>query len=131
MMKNQLFNVKIIVTEILTITTWIFFITRIFFIQEAGGIFVDLFVTMILVILGVFAIKGALKEMVQKEQLFVLNTDLKDLNENLEDKVREQTAEIRKAYEVEKKARHDLEALDQAKTDFILTTQHHLRTPLT
>ncbi|MFH1188594.1 MAG: histidine kinase N-terminal 7TM domain-containing protein, partial [bacterium] len=35
------------------------------------------------------------------------------------------------AYAVERKAREDLEALNQAKTDFILTTQHHLRTPLT
>ncbi|MDP2705569.1 MAG: HAMP domain-containing sensor histidine kinase, partial [Patescibacteria group bacterium] len=34
-------------------------------------------------------------------------------------------------YEVEKKARIELEELDKAKDQFILTTQHHLRTPLT
>lgn len=58
-------------------------------------------------------------------------SDLKNLNEHLEDKVREQTKEIRKAYEVEKKAGNELKELNKAKTNFILTTQHHLRTPLT
>lgn len=43
----------------------------------------------------------------------------------------EQTKEIRKAYEVEKKARKELERLDRAKDQFIMATQHHLRTPLT
>ena len=61
----------------------------------------------------------------------MLNTTLKDLNENLEQKVDEQTHEIKRAYEVEKKARIELEELDKAKDQFILTTQHHLRTPLT
>lgn len=56
---------------------------------------------------------------------------LKELNESLEKRVREQTKEIKRAYEVEKKARKDLENLNEAKTQFIMATQHHLRTPLT
>jgi signal transduction histidine kinase len=80
---------------------------------------------------GVLLIRNLLQETKQKEQLATLNSQLTDLNENLEAKVAEQTKEIRRAYEVEKKARHELEELDKAKTDFILTTQHHLRTPLT
>ena len=43
----------------------------------------------------------------------------------------EQTAEIRKSYEVEKKAHDELKKLDIAKDQFILIAQHHLRTPLT
>ncbi len=39
--------------------------------------------------------------------------------------------QIEKAYEVEKKAVEELKALNQAKDEFILITQHHLRTPLT
>ncbi len=71
--------------------------------------------------------------------------DLKDLNEKLEGKVMEQTEEIRgqkeeveKAYKIEKKAlqkekevHQELDRLDKAKNQFMLATQHHLRTPLT
>lgn len=39
--------------------------------------------------------------------------------------------EIRKAYEVEKRAHRELKKLDDAKTQFIMASQHHLRTPLT
>lgn len=56
---------------------------------------------------------------------------LEDLTQNLQARVGEQTAEIRKAYEVEKKAFEELKKLDAAKDEFILITQHHLRTPLT
>ncbi|MCK5059612.1 MAG: hypothetical protein KAR00_00475 [Candidatus Pacebacteria bacterium] len=43
----------------------------------------------------------------------------------------EQTQEIRKAYEVEKEARKGLEELNKAKNEFILASQHNLRTPIT
>jgi len=55
---------------------------------------------------------------------------LGELNKNLEKRVREQTKEIRKAYEVEKEARQTLEKTNDAKNQFIMATQHHLRTPL-
>ncbi len=38
---------------------------------------------------------------------------------------------IKKAYDLEKKAHKELERLDTAKTQFMMATQHHLRTPLT
>ncbi len=67
-----------------------------------------------------------------------LYKEIQDFNKTLQEKVDEQTKEIReqkeeieKAYEVEKKAREDLQKLDQQKTEFMLITQHHLRTPLT
>jgi signal transduction histidine kinase len=56
---------------------------------------------------------------------------VKDLNENLEAKVVEQTKEVKRAYEVEKKARHELEKLDETKDQLITAAQHNLRTPLT
>jgi len=61
----------------------------------------------------------------------------RDLSETLQQKVDEQTKEIRqqkekveKAYEIEKHAHEELKELDEAKTNFMLITQHHLRTPL-
>jgi signal transduction histidine kinase len=60
-----------------------------------------------------------------------LYREIQDFNKNLQQKVDEQTKELRKAYEVEKKARQELEKLDKNKNQFLLTIQHHLRTPLT
>ena len=60
-----------------------------------------------------------------------LNEQLGREKEIIEQKVAAQTQEVRQAYEVEKKARIELEELDKAKDQFILATQHHLRTPLT
>jgi len=56
---------------------------------------------------------------------------LEELTENLQQKVDEQTKEIRRAYEVEKKAKEQLETLNDVKNQFLMTVQHHLRTPLT
>jgi len=51
----------------------------------------------------------------------------RDLTEDLE----KAKSEIEKAYEVEKEAHKELKRLDEAKSQFVLATQHHLRTPLT
>jgi len=60
-----------------------------------------------------------------------LYKEVQDLSQNLQKKVDEQTEKIRKAYEVEKQARKSLEKMNEAKNQFIMATQHHLRTPLT
>ena len=60
-----------------------------------------------------------------------LYKEIQDFNKTLQQKVDEQTKEIKKSYEVEKKARKELERLNKAKSQFMLATQHHLRTPLT
>lgn len=57
--------------------------------------------------------------------------EVQEFNRTLQQKVDEQTKEIRKAYEVEKEARESLESMNDAKNQFIMATQHHLRTPLT
>ena len=54
-----------------------------------------------------------------------------ELNRNLQQKVDEQTKDIRKAYEMERNAKEKLEELDSVKNQFLMTVQHHLRTPLT
>lgn len=67
-----------------------------------------------------------------------LYKEIQDFNKTLQEKVDEQTKEIKdaykkveKAYEVEKRAHKELKRLDEAKSQFMLATQHHLRTPLT
>jgi len=60
-----------------------------------------------------------------------LYDQVQDLSQNLQQKVDEQTKELRQAYQTEKKAREELEKLDATKNQFLLAVQHHLRTPLT
>ena len=55
----------------------------------------------------------------------------KDLSGNLQKKVDDQTKDIKKSYEIEKTAKEELESLGQSKDQFMMTIQHHLRTPLT
>ncbi|MCX6720107.1 MAG: HAMP domain-containing sensor histidine kinase [Candidatus Staskawiczbacteria bacterium] len=54
-----------------------------------------------------------------------------ELSRNLQQKVNEQTREITEAYVIEKNAKESLQKLDQQKNEFMMITQHHLRTPLT
>ena len=136
--KYRLFNIKAITTEIVTFALWLFLLLRVLFDNSLQNYLIDSTLLVGTIIIGIFLIKSVLNEVRQKEKLAELNTkldktnaDLNDLNNNLEQKVAEQTVEIRRAYEVEKKARIELEELDKAKDQFILTTQHHLRTPLT
>jgi signal transduction histidine kinase len=46
------------------------------------------------------------------------------------EKIEKMAEDVKKAYEVEKKAKEELEVLDKSKNQFLLATQHHLRTPL-
>jgi signal transduction histidine kinase len=117
-------NIRTIAAEVISYISWYFILMRFFLAEGPKNRIIEGIFLILSILFGIFLIKSVRNEVRQKEQLA-------DLNENLEAKVAEQTKEIRRAYEVEKKARHELEELDKAKTDFILTTQHHLRTPLT
>jgi signal transduction histidine kinase len=52
-------------------------------------------------------------------------------NINLSKIIDSQTHEIRKAYAIENRARKDLEKLNETKDQFIMITQHNLRSPIT
>lgn len=115
-------NVRAVVTEVLAIAmSAIFFIN--IFIETPLGIYGRVAAFIVFLVLAYFLIRGTLREAAQREQL-------NDLNHNLEAKVAAQTTEIRKAYEMEKHARLELEKLNDAKDQFIMITQHHLRTPV-
>ncbi|MEK7514472.1 MAG: histidine kinase N-terminal 7TM domain-containing protein [Patescibacteria group bacterium] len=124
-LKHHLFNMRVLTVELLTFTIWGFLLLRLVTAGYSLGVFLpNLVLFVAVIIIGIFLIRAGLHEA-------KLNSQLDDLNHNLQKKVDEQTKEIRSAYEVEKKARVELEELDKTKTDFILAAQHNLRTPLT
>ena len=122
--QTKLFSAKKISGEIFAFAVWFLSIINILAEHSPSGKEKAVFIFIVTTLFIAFFLKTLFSEALQKEKL-------KDLNDHLEQKVAEQTVEVRKAYEVEKKARVELEELDKAKDQFILTTQHHLRTPLT
>ncbi|HEY4499682.1 MAG TPA: ATP-binding protein [Candidatus Paceibacterota bacterium] len=136
--KHHLFNIRIIATELFIFAIWTFLFVRILLAVSFEERIFDAGMFAIIFLFGLSIIRSVWNEVAHRErsealsrQLDKANAKLRDLNVNLQDKVDQQTKEIKKAYEVEKKARIELEEIDKAKDEFILTMQHHLRTPLT
>ncbi|OGY61209.1 MAG: hypothetical protein A3F99_01285 [Candidatus Colwellbacteria bacterium RIFCSPLOWO2_12_FULL_43_11] len=130
-LRHHLFSVKVIATELLTFSIWSFLLVRLFFATGTLEFAVNGTLLCIVLVFGALLIKSVLNEVHEREDLEKTSANLEYLKNNLEKKILEQTEEVKSAYEVEKKARIGLEELDKAKNQFILTTQHHLRTPLT
>ncbi len=121
--KYRQMNVRVVVAEVLAIGMTIIFFINIF-VGFPLGVVGRIGTFIIFIFLAYFLITVVLRESKHKEQL-------KDLNDNLEKRVAEQTEKIRSSYEIEKKAHEELQNLDRNKNDFIIVTQHYLRTPLT
>jgi len=122
-MRYHQMDVRAVITEVLALAMTVIFFINIF-IDISPNVVIRTSVFIIFLILAYYLIKISLRESRQKEQLA-------DLNLNLAQKVAEQTADIQRAFETEKKARRDLEKLNDSKNQFIMITQHHLRTPVT
>lgn len=131
LMKYKLFNIKIITTELLTFSIWAFILMKLFLVEGIENILINSSLLAIVIVFGIILIRSVRLEVRQKEQLEKVSEDLRDLKDNLEVKIQEQTMEVKRAYDIEKKARIELVELDKAQDQFLLTTQHHLRTPLT
>ena len=106
LIKHHLMNIKVIATELLVgVLTLVIFIDLI--LSESFSIaLLKTAILIIFVYLGISLIKSVLKEIEYRER-------------------------VKKAYEIEKKAHKELKRLDEAKNQFLMATQHHLRTPLT
>jgi signal transduction histidine kinase len=116
-------NVKTVITEVLALgMTTVFFIN--IFTNVSTNIYLRIIIFLTFIILAIYLIRSSLLESLQKEQLKILNL-------HLEEKVAEQTQAVKDAYELEKKARRELEKLNETKDQFIMITQHNLRTPVT
>jgi len=112
-LKHHLFNVRIIATELFASAISISLLIKFLLAQDIQELFIDGGIFFAVTIFGFLLVRSVINEVRQKEQIEKMAEDVK------------------RAYEVEKKAREELEALDKSKNQFLLTIQHHLRTPLT
>ena len=119
--KYRQMNVRVVGTEVLVLTMIILSFLNIF-LGISFVVYARIGLFLVFAVLGYALIRSLVREDAQKEQLNAMNTTLAQ-------KVAEQTHEIRHAYELEKRARLELEKLNDAKDQFIMITQHHLRTP--
>jgi signal transduction histidine kinase len=131
--KNCLFEQYLVITLILVGV--LLFVSYFFEQNISKSLIVSLFV--LVITYGYFFNKSTEKIIIANFKEKKAKIAFKDLNNNLQQKVDEQTKEIKdqkekieNAYEIEKKANLELKKLDEAKTQFMLITQHHLRTPL-
>lgn len=104
--KRELFGIKVILTELLVGLVALILFIELVLSKSLSLILLKSGIFIAFVYLGVSLIKSVLKEIKNAEQ-------------------------IQKAYELEKHAHKELKRLDEAKTQFLMATQHHLRTPLT
>jgi signal transduction histidine kinase len=81
-MRYQLFDVKMVVTQILTFILWIFILIRTLLSESFREEMVNLALLVITIILGIFLIKSVKKEIKQREHIEKLAEDLEKANEN-------------------------------------------------
>lgn len=112
--KHYLMNIKLIATELLVgLVSIVLFVDLLISNNSLPVVFLKLGILIVFIYLGISLVKGVLREIKQKEDV-------------------ERAYEIEKsALEKEKEVHKEFERLDKAKNQFMLATQHHLRTPLT
>ncbi len=110
---HKLFNIRVVGAALLVFTLSIVSFFEVVLSSSFTLIIYRSVVLVLVLIFGILLIRGVLREVKQREQ------------------IESMAKELERAYAVEKRANEELKNLDKTKNQFLLTIQHHLRTPLT